>query len=519
MGTVNLPLLMFLLAGAFPAGDALERAETLLSAGRPAEARAAVEKALVGEVPAPERALLLEAKGRCLRAEGSPWDAEAAFAEALEARPEFYEAAVGRGEVFLDLSLEASRADRATGSEVRALAADAVRWLGKASTLRAGDPRAGRGLARARILDRDFAGAAAGVRTLLEAAPGDAGLHHLLAEALRGTGDRAGAAGEEAAALSIDPSLAGAAALRVADLAAAGDARGARESAIEALRARPAAEDLYGALWAVDAPEKRWDALEDAFARVLAKHPEQPKALHYLAYTQFSAGRRDAALETFRRKAALEPRNPDPLLQIGRLLVPKGDFAGAEKAFEGALAAGLEPGSAACTAALEGLAAVGGGFGQGRKYADAERVFRRLVEMEPTSAAYRMFLGLSLRRLARYEDAEKTYLEAIVLSPFDGAPRNELGLLYLGWGRTAEARKAFEESAAGDPRITSPVENLAQLAHAEGRLDEALAWFREGHRRGILFRDEVERLKFRRYLDAVTREREAAAAGSPPSGR
>jgi len=302
----------------------------------------------------------------------------------------------------------------------------------------------------------------------------------------------------------------------VGDLAASGKPTAARNAAVDALVADPADETLYGALWAVDAPERRWDALEDAFARVLAKHPGQGLALHYLAYSQFSAGRRDAALETFRKKAALEPKNPDPLLQIGRLLVPRGDYDEAEKSFNAAFEAGLAPGEAAFTSALEGLASVGGAFGQARRYADAERVFLGLVKREPSSSQYRMFLGLSQRRLARYEEAEKSYLSAIELAPFDGTPRNELGLLYLGWGRGDDARKAFEEAAAGDPRITSPLENLGTLARAAGRLDEAARFFREAHRRAAAFRDDVERLKFRRYLDQVLREAEAGATSVRP---
>jgi tetratricopeptide (TPR) repeat protein len=510
-------LLLAVLA-AFPGGDVLERAETLLAAGKPAEARSILEERLAGDAPAAEKARLFEAEARCLRAEGRPWDAEAAFGSALEVTPAYYEAAIGRGEVFMELAAGAAGGDRPTGSEVRALAADARRWLEAAAGIRPGDPRALRSLARARILDLDFGGAAESIRSLLEKAPKDAGLQHLLAEAMRGAGDRAGAAKAEAAALAIDPALPDAAARRVSDIAAGGDPGAARAAALEALASDPGAEGVYLALWELDAPEKRYDALEDVLARVIALHPDQPnpKALHYLAYAQFSAGRRDAALETFRRKAGLEPRNPDTRLQIGRLLVGKGSYDEAEKSFEEALAFGLEPGSVPFTTALEGLASIGGAHGQARRYAEAERVFRRLAGLDPRSSAYRLYHGLSLRRLGRYEESEKEYLAAVDLAPFDGSPHNELGLLYLGWGRAAEARKAFEESAAEDPRITSPLENLGNLARVAGRKEESLTFFREACRRATEFRAEDDRLKFRRYLDAVACEGGTAPPAVPP---
>jgi Flp pilus assembly protein TadD len=124
-----------------------------------------------------------------------------------------------------------------------------------------------------------------------------------------------------------------------------------------------------------------------------------------------------------------------------------------------------------------------------------------------------MFLGLSLRRLGRFEEAEKAYLEAIDLAPFDGLPGNELGLLHLARGRMDDALAAFRASAQVDSRNTSAVENLANLARADGRPADALEWYRDGHRRAIAHGDETERLKFRRYLDAVTREAESATEG------
>jgi tetratricopeptide (TPR) repeat protein len=419
--------------------------------------------------------------------------------------------------VFLDLSGAAAGAARPSGAEVRALAADAKRWLSAAVAIRPGDAGALRSLARARLLDLDWAGAAEGIRALLEKSPKDASLLHLLAEALRGGGDRAGAATAEGEAFAADPALVEAASRRVEDLAATGSAAAARDAAVEALAAAPGAEPIYVALWRLDAPDKRFDALEDAIARVLAKHPDQPLALHYLGYAQLGAGRKDAALETFRKKAALEPANPGPRLQVARILVARGDYAGAERLFEEALAGRLEPGTVEHTTVLEGLSSIGAAHGQARRFGEAERVYRRLRDLEPTSATYRMYLGLSLRRLGRYAESEKEFVAAVDLSPFDGTARNELGLLYLGWGRQDAAREAFLASAAEDPRITAPLENLACLARTAGRVDEALERFREAHRRAVDFRNEDDRLKFRRFLDIAAREK--AALEAVPGGR
>ena len=116
----------------------------------------------------------------------------------------------------------------------------------------------------------------------------------------------------------------------------------------------------------------------------------------------------------------------------------KGDHAAAEKLFEEAIAGGLEEGSPDRSTALEGLASIGVAHGQARRFAEAERVFRRLAALDPRSAPFRMYLGLSLRRLGRYEDAEKEYLAAVE------------GIIGWAWWADREDRAAL--TAAGHAR-------------------------------------------------------------------
>jgi tetratricopeptide (TPR) repeat protein len=512
----TLPLLLasLLLHAASPPGDARADAETLLAAGKADEARARIEEAL-GAAPAPaERALLQELLGRALRALDRPWDAEAAFGRALEDDPALAAAALGRGEVFLDLSIAAASGARPSGAEVRALAADARTWLAKAAEALPGQPRPLAGLARAALLGEDHASAEEAALRLLAAAPKDPGARRLLASARRAAGDPAGAAAAEAEALSLDPSLAAAAAARVGDLAAAGDRPAAAAAAREFLLGSPDADPVYQALWRVEGTARRFAAMEETILAILDRNRDHPRALYYLGYTRASAGNRDGALDAYRRKAEVDPGSVRTRVLIGNLLAGKGDLAGAEAEYERAFALGLDPGSAGDGAmALAGLSAVGTSHGLARRYGDAERVFRRVAELDPGSPEPRMFLGLSLRRLGKHEEAEAAFRQAIDLSPFDGLPSNELGLLHLGRGRMEEAVAAFRASAEIDSRNTPAVENLGNLARAAGRHAEALEWYREGHRRACAFRDEPDRLKFRRYLDATAREAEAAENG------
>jgi len=503
---------LLLLPLAFPRGDATADAEALLAAGSIEEARERVEAAL-RDATGQGRAPLEEIRGRCLRLLGRPWEAEAAFGRALDADPALAAAALGRGEVFLDLADAAAARPRPTGAEVRALAADATRWLTLAAEGRPAEPRALAGLARAALLAEDAAGAARAARRLVEAAPRDASARRLLAAALRALDDREGAARAEAEALALSPTLAAAAAARVGDLAAAGDRAGAAGAAREFLLGVPDAEPVYQALWQVEAPGRRWAALEEGLLAVLERHPDHPRALYYLGYGRLSAGNRDGALEAFRRKAEVEPGQPRTLVLVGRLQGARGDLVDAERSFEAAFAAGLDPGSEDGARALEGWAAVGASHGLARRFGDAERVYRRLSEIAPDAPEHRTYLGLSLRRLGRYDEAEEAFRGAVERAPFDGTPSNELGLLHLARGRIDDAVAAFRRSAEVDPRGTPALENLGNLARAAGRPAEALDWFREAHRRACEFRDEADRLKFRRLMDVVALEAAPAGGG------
>ena len=511
MNPATLLAALLLLPAPFPPGDAASDAETLLAAGKADEARARLEEALP-EAPPEARGRLQEALGRALRALERPWDAEAAFGRALEADPALAAAALGRGEVFLDLAAEAAAGPRPSGAEIRALAADARNWLARAAEKLPGEVRPLAGLARADILAGDAAAAGRSAARLVEAAPKDPHARRLLAEALRAAGDRAGAARVEGEALALAPDLAAAAAARVGDLAAAGDRAAAAAAARESLLRLADSEPLYQALWQVEAPARRWAALEETLLAVLGKHPDHPRALYYLGYARLSSGNRDGALDAFLRKSAKEPGQPRTLVLIGRLQGAKGELPAAEASFEAAFAAGLDPASDEAGPALEGYAAVGASHGLARRYADAERVYRRLSTLSPDAAEYRTFLGLSLRRLDRHDDAEAAFKAAIDLAPFDGTPWNELGLLHLARGRVEEALAAFHASAEKDPRGTAALENLANHARATGRPAEAVEWYREAHRRACEFRDEADRLKFRRALDVAARE------SAPPSG-
>src|SRR5439155_23908492 len=72
-----------------------------------------------------------------------------------------------------------------------------------------------------------------------------------------------------------------------------------------------------------------------------ASSPDSPFRYRGLAALERQRGNQDAALEHFRRAAALDPSDAASLAQIGQLLEGRGELDEAEKAYTSALA--IEP--------------------------------------------------------------------------------------------------------------------------------------------------------------------------------
>ena len=121
---------------------------------------------------------------------------------------------------------------------------------------------------------------------------------------------------------------------------------------------------------------------------------------------------------------------------------------------------------------------------------------------------------VNLRRARKAKAREEAEREAGRNRVLHGRTREERARDDAERARQDQARARLEESAERDPRTTSALETLGNLARAAGDWDGALARYREAHRRATEFRDDADRLKFRRFLDVVAREKEAAARGA-----
>lgn len=140
-------------------------------------------------------------------------------------------------------------------------------------------------------------------------------------------------------------------------------------------------------------------------------------------------------------------------LRRGWLLYLVGRYA--DSAVEYQAASAKDPGSAEAVAGWTlPLMAL-------RRWTDAERACRRLLELTPNN-----YLGLSrlayvLYSAGRYADAEAQYAAVLRLYPSDVEMRTGLGWAQLKQGKVPQARAAFTEVLRTAPGHTSSKEGLA----------------------------------------------------------
>jgi tetratricopeptide (TPR) repeat protein len=157
------------------------------------------------------------------------------------------------------------------------------------------------------------------------------------------------------------------------------------------------------------------------------------------------------------------PPNLVPALELFR----RGDFAGALKAAEGALA--LEPDNAALRA-FAGLAAARSG-----DPAAAIPHFRSAVAAAPGDAAARINLATALLATGALDEAG----EVCAAGGGDPRLRRIAAYVFQQQGRLAEAATAYEAAIAAVPGDWESVNNLGNVRAAMGETDAAIAAFRQ----------------------------------------
>ena len=172
-----------------------------------------------------------------------------------------------------------------------------------------------------------------------------------------------------------------------------------------------------------------------ALNAVLGDDPENPAALNYASYCMLEAERWLDALEMAERAARAAPGTATPVLHRAE--------------------------------ALQGLG----------EHREAERAYRRALEIEPSSRLAVRRLSMLLRSQGRSAEAVEVLDRAICETVHDPGTYLERGMAWAEIGQTDRALADFCEAARRDPGNPLPVENAARAALALRRFDQAAQYF------------------------------------------
>jgi tetratricopeptide (TPR) repeat protein len=185
----------------------------------------------------------------------------------------------------------------------------------------------------------------------------------------------------------------------------------------------------------------RGDALP-AFQKALVINPNAAEAMVGLGIAHLEKFEIKEAEQQAERALKVNPNLPDALRLRADVHLATGNAAGAMKELDQAKQ--INPrdeqtlGRVAACLYLE------------RKHGDLEALVKEVEKNDPKPGLFYYELASRLEERRRYEDAEKYYKKAIDLRPLLPWSQNSLGLLYMRMGREKEARDSLDKAFKAD---------------------------------------------------------------------
>ncbi len=106
---------------------------------------------------------------------------------------------------------------------------------------------------------------------------------------------------------------------------------------------------------------------------------------------------------------------------------------------------------------------------------DAEALYRRIIEGDPSQPDAVHFLGVLLHQRGKSEEAIELIEQSICLDPDQPNRYNNLGNVLIEHGKLAEATEAYQKAIALQPGHADAYNNLGAVLRAQRRVDEAFA--------------------------------------------
>lgn len=236
-------------------------------------------------------------------------------------------------------------------------------------------------------------------------------------------------------------------------------------------------------------PELALRKLED----LVRRSPRNVPFLGHLATAQFAAGRRDQAIETYRRALLLNPALDFLHVNLAQMLAEAGRVADAEREYEAALR--LNPGFAKAWMGLAELA-----MKEDRDGSKERRILARAVDAGTESSAVFTRLAQLDEAAGNLQAADQNLRRATELAP-------DWGVAWLVWGdlaetqaRTGDALERYRRAYEAEPTNATALLRAGRLLVRERRVDEGRSLL---ERAAAIAPGSAEAQEARRWLDGL----------------
>lgn len=108
---------------------------------------------------------------------------------------------------------------------------------------------------------------------------------------------------------------------------------------------------------------------------------------------------------------------------------------------------------------------------------DAEKIYRQILQVQPTQVDALHFLGVACCQLGKRDEAVTLIRRALSHAPDYAGAHNNLGNVYKEMGQGEEATACYRRALAADPNLADAHHNLGVMQRSVGEYEAAAASF------------------------------------------
>jgi tetratricopeptide (TPR) repeat protein len=227
--------------------------------------------------------------------------------------------------------------------------------------------------------------------------------------------------------------------------------------------------DAYSFLRAGMANERtgNYPAAVKAYKRGLEVEPENVELLNALGFALFQQGKSEEAVEALEKALKVDPLHWKAHNNMALASIDIGELELAEAHYRESLAIEPQP------AIYNDL-----GFvfeRQGMPY-EAVEMYRKSIELDPSSATAHYNLATALARGGQFAESEPHFRAALDIDPSTQALTG-LGVILWHLGKADEAIASLRDAIKADPTNTAAYDQLGKIQIEQGKLAEAAATY------------------------------------------